>query len=92
MMRRSIINNPEDASSNVVRGLGHHPFHQLVEGQDAIVILNLPNDCATKEIQSGLISQGSRSYVLFDLALLAWYSRPSGMETPENMQPAFLIG
>ena len=48
MVRGAIINDPEDTTSGVVRGLGHHPFHQLVEGQDAICVLNLTNDCASK--------------------------------------------
>ena len=90
---RTIINDPKDAASIMVRRSSHDLLNEAVKGFDAVLGFAAAKDPRTVDIETGDVSPGPASKVfVFHLHRATRASCASGMFAPPGLDAGFLVG
>ena len=89
---RTIINDPKDAASIMVRQSSHDLLNEAVKGFDAVLGFAAAKDPRTVDIETGDVSPGPASKVfVFHLHRATRASCASGMFAPPGLDAGFLV-
>ena len=89
---RTIINDPKDAASIMVRRSSHDLLHEAVKGSDAVLGFAAAKDPGMVDIETGDVSPGAAAEVfVLDLHRATRAARASGMFTPPGLDAGFLV-
>jgi len=90
---RTVVDDPEDAASIMVRWSSHDLLDEAVKGLDAVLGLAAAKDPGIVDIQSGDVGQGAAPKVLvLYLHRATRAASASGMFAPPGLNAGFLVG
>ncbi len=89
----TVVDNPEDTASIVVRRSGHHLLDQAVKRGDAVLDLAAAKDPGVVDIQPGNVGPGPAAKVLMlDLHAAPRSAGASGVFPASGLDACFLVG